>query len=272
MKWKNKFFNPKKKKKYPKGYPRLSPPPPHIPIEERLAAIRELRSKNQRQLYSRFYNLKISSLAFLINRIVELFYYSCRIKSFRIHPETKSLIDDPRGQFIVAFWHNRLFYLSFSIRQNILRKGHDLLAIVSPSRDGELTSRVGVNWGTYITRGSSSRGGVRALQEIRRYLNLHFHPLIIGDGPRGPRYELKKGLPFLARLSGLGIVPCCYAAQKEWVLSKSWDAFSIPKPFSPIVVEYGKAIYIDKNMDIEKARLLIQEKMQKQLQRLENSF
>ena len=176
------------------------------------------------------------------------------------------------GQFIAAFWHNRLFYLPFSIRQNVLRKGHDILAVVSPSRDGELTARIVTNWGAYVTRGSSSRKGVRALQEIRRYLDLHFHPLLIGDGPRGPLYELKKGLPFLARLSGLPIIPYCYAAKKEWIFSKSWDRFSIPKPFSSIAVEYGKPIYVNKGMDIEKARLTIEKEMQEQLQRLESSF
>ena len=171
------MFSSKKNRKYIKGYARLAPPPPHIPLEKRMAAIQELRSKDRKQRYSLSQNLGISIAAFLISRISKIFYYSYRCKNFNIHPETESLIDNPRGQFIIASWHSRLFYVPISVSRNVLRKGHDSLVMVSPSRDGEITTRISENLGFYVTRGSSSRKGVRALQEIRRYLNLHFHPV-----------------------------------------------------------------------------------------------
>ncbi len=262
----------KNKTHIPKGYPRLAPPPPHVCLNKRIEAIRTLRSQNQRYLYNFKQNFLISLSAFLYNRIAELFYYSYRKKSFTIHPQAQKLIEDPQGQFIVAFWHNRLFYMPFSTRQNILRKGHDILAMVSPSKDGELTTRIVANWGAYVTRGSSSRKGANALREILRYVKLHFHPLIIPDGPRGPCHEVKEGIVLLARLSGLPVLPLCYAAKKKWTFGKSWDHFSIPKPFSPIAIEYGEPIFISKDMDIEAGRLLIQEKMKDQSSRLEKLF
>ena len=263
------FFKYGKKKKKP---PKDSSHPSDDFIKRREAAKRELRSKTQKHLFRPFYNIYISVLAFIIRFILGFLYYSCRIKKFEIDSETKKLLENANSQFIIALWHSRLQLLPYFIYRNIIRGGHDLLGLISPSLDGELTTRIVVSWGAYIVRGSSSKKGVSAMKEILAYLKLHFNPMIAVDGPRGPRYKLKKGAAFLARASSLPVIPCCYAAKKEWYFYRAWDRGAIPKPFSPVVLEYGKPIYIKKDMDTEEARLLIEEKMNEQMQRLEAFF
>jgi len=48
----------------------------------------------------------------------------------------------------------------------------------------------------------------------------------------------------VARRSGVAIVPLVAAADREWVLSRSWDQFKIPKPFARIAVRYGDPIIV----------------------------
>ena len=262
----------KRKKIELRRYLPFASPPLRTATKQELQARRALRSKNQRNNYSLQRNLAISFLAFCYRRIAELFYHSYRISSFYVHPEASSLIKDPEGKFIIAFWHNRLFYLPYSVKQNVMKRGHDILAMVSPSQDGELTTRVLTGWGIYASRGSSSRKGTQALREILSHVRLRFQPAIIPDGPRGPRYKVKKGIALLARASALPVLPVSYAAKKAWRLRKSWDAFTIPKPFSPIALEYGAPISIPKTMSIEEGQRLIESKMQEQMRRMQAKF
>lgn len=246
-------------------------PTSRISTERRLAAIRELQSKGKEQ-YGFFVKLGISISAFCITQIVLLLYYTYRVKSFSMHPKAKSLIQSPEGQFIILTWHSRIFYVAASVSKNIISKKNDVLTLISPSRDGELMKCIAVYLGAYCVRGSASRKGASALRKLLRYANLRFQPCTVGDGPRGPRYKLKKGLISLSQLSGLPILPICYSAKKEWRNRRAWDHMAIPKPFTSIALEYGEPIYLTRKMDIEEARLLVEKKMQRQWQRLEAFF
>lgn len=200
---------------------------------------------------------------------IELVYRTSKQIAFEIHPDTEALLSNPRGQFIIALWHNRLMYTIYSLADNVAGRGHDILAIISQSSDGELIARVTKLWGAFTARGSSSRGGTAALKKILRYTKLHFHPLITPDGPRGPVYEVKEGLPAMAHLTNLPIVPMCYDVEKKWI-ARSWDQFIIPKPFTKAVLCYGAPIYLDKNMPIEEACIHIQKIMLEQVVYTEN--
>jgi hypothetical protein len=57
------------------------------------------------------------------------------------------------------------------------------------------------------------------------------------DGPRGPLHEPKPGILALAHKTGGAIVPLRMFPSKGWRL-RSWDGYTIPKPFSRIVIEY----------------------------------
>lgn len=261
-----------KRYKVPKGYPGYYPPPPHIDLAERSAAVLELKVPDPEvtpvPLKKRI-GLWLGS--YIMKWYIQLVYRTSKLLLFDIHPETEKLLADPKGQFIIAIWHNRLMYSVYSLSDNVAGRGHDVLAIISQSSDGELIARATKMWGAYTARGSSSRGGTAALKKILRYTKLHFHPLITPDGPRGPVYVVKEGLPAMARFSNLPIVPICYAAEKKWV-TRSWDRFIIPKLFSKTVLAYGYPIHLDRAMPVEEACQYLQNIMMQQVEYVEGAL
>ena len=111
--------------------------------------------------------------------------------------------------------------------------------VVSEHRDGELITRVLEQFRMFAVRGSSSKGGTRALLEAVRVLNeagadMAFTP----DGPRGPRHQVAPGALIAAHRAGAPIVPITAWSDRLWRL-RSWDQFEIPKPFARVVIRYG---------------------------------
>ena len=79
--------------------------------------------------------------------------------------------------------------------------------------------------------------------------------MIPGDGPRGPRYLLKPGVTKLAQLTGLPVNSFYLLPQRAWVM-RSWDALLVPKPFSRVVMVWGRPVAPPESSDSgEAARL-----------------
>ncbi len=138
---------------------------------------------------------------------------------------------------VFVFWHGRMFTAAYYFRNR------DIVVMASRNRDGEYMARVIHRLGYRTVRGSSSRGSRRALvgmiQELRRKKDVAFTI----DGPRGPRYIAKPGATYVAWKTGNPVLPFNISARNKWTLS-SWDAFQIPKPFSPVVLLFGAPIII----------------------------
>jgi lysophospholipid acyltransferase (LPLAT)-like uncharacterized protein len=113
------------------------------------------------------------------------------------------------GQYIMAFWHGHLLLMVFAY------VGRRLTFLVSEHRDGELVTRVMRRFGMDPTRGSSTRGGVRALHALLRKVREGYDLAFTPDGPRGPARVAQAGVVQAARLSGLPIVPVAVAARKK---------------------------------------------------------
>src|SRR5262245_28940467 len=93
--------------------------------------------------------------------------------------------DDRR--FVGAFWHNRVFLATWFYR----RRG--IVVMTSQSFDGEYIARFIQRFGFGATRGSSRRGGARALRELVACLRHGMDVALTIDGPTGPRYVAKPG-------------------------------------------------------------------------------
>ena len=93
--------------------------------------------------------------------------------------------------------------------------------------------------GYETVRGSSSRAGAGGLRALARAVRDGATAVIPGDGPRGPRYLLKPGITKLAQLTGLPVNSFYLLPQRAWVL-RSWDALLVPKPFSRVVMVWGR--------------------------------
>ena len=146
-------------------------------------------------------------------------------------------------KFIYAAWHSRLLLL------NYLSKGSKGTAMVSGSEDGEFVVRILKKQGHEAIRGSTTKGGIKALSSLIKNLKEKQRPgLIIPDGPQGPRFKAKLGIIILARETGYPILPFSYSAKKIKVFA-SWDRFILPFPFTKCRAIYGVPVYVPQNAD-----------------------
>jgi len=166
---------------------------------------------------------------------------------------------------IISCWHARLLMMPF-----LLGKWQGPL-IISDHKDGELISAVFSKFGLIASRGSSSKGGARALLDVIRQAKQGLSPGITPDGPRGPAEQVKPGIAQISKKSGLPVVPVCYASSRFKRLS-SWDKFYIPKPFSKGVVVVGEPLSMQDSESIEGFTQRIQQAMDDNQQQADNFF
>lgn len=138
---------------------------------------------------------------------------------------------------ILCIWHA----LTLPSAQKHKREG--IWALFSLSRDGELQAKVFQGLGYRVIRGSTGRGGARALVECIRVLKQGDVMAITPDGPRGPDRKVQPGVLVMAQKSGAILVPMAAAARPCW-FAPSWDRYVVPFPFAKVVVAYGRAIEI----------------------------
>jgi lysophospholipid acyltransferase (LPLAT)-like uncharacterized protein len=142
-----------------------------------------------------------------------------------------------RRSFVFALWHGHLLPLLWQHRKE------GIALVISEHRDGERIARVARGLGYELVRGSSTRGGGRALIQLSRVLESGKEAAITPDGPRGPARTVAQGVVVAAQRSGAPILPIAVAADRAWRLG-SWDSFMIPKPFARVIVAYSTPIYV----------------------------
>jgi lysophospholipid acyltransferase (LPLAT)-like uncharacterized protein len=142
------------------------------------------------------------------------------------------------GSYAQICWHENI------LASIVLMRGTRMAPLASLSKDGAIVTAVMEKMKFKTIRGSSSKGGAEAREELIRVTAAGFLPTITPDGPRGPRRVLKSGVIDIARRARIAIVPFAAVADRQWVLRKSWDEFRIPKPFATIHVVYGAPIEV----------------------------
>ncbi len=161
--------------------------------------------------------------------------------------------------FIVAFWHGELLLQSL-IYNKFFNPHQKVSVLISQHFDGELIARVIRYFGIDSLRGSSSRGGVKALLEAIKKIKQNEYIIITPDGPSGPYHSVADGIVFLAQKSKAPIVISRVLYQNFWEF-KSWDKFRIPKPFSKVICVIKEPLNIE-SLKLEEAKNLIQSKME----------
>jgi lysophospholipid acyltransferase (LPLAT)-like uncharacterized protein len=149
------------------------------------------------------------------------------------HEERWRPLYEARRPHVYLLWHEVLLPLLWHHRRQ------DVAIVVSENRDGQYLADFALALGYRAVRGSSSRGGARALLGAVRELQAGRAVAFTPDGPRGPRRELKPGVVAAAQRGGGVIVPIHARADRAWRLD-SWDRFLIPKPAARITVTYGR--------------------------------
>jgi hypothetical protein len=171
--------------------------------------------------------------------IITLGYWFIRIvgPTLRVSISREEGAQETVGQrpLIGSFWHACIIPATFMCRNLGVR------VMSSNSYDGEYMGRIIRKFGFVAVKGSSSRNAVRALLGLRRALGEGWSVAFTLDGPRGPRYKVKPGPVALARSSGVPLTMFHMAVDNAWVLN-TWDRLIIPKPFSRVLMRFGKLI------------------------------
>jgi lysophospholipid acyltransferase (LPLAT)-like uncharacterized protein len=170
--------------------------------------------------------------------------------------------DQPAEPAVWCFWHRCLLSAACYFRG---RPRTTLL--ISASFDGELIARTIERLGYETVRGSSSRAGAAGLRALANAVQQGTTGVIPGDGPRGPRYVLKPGVAKLARLTGMPIYSFYLLPQHAWVL-RSWDALLVPRPFSRVVMVWGRPVSEPQSAEQEESTRLEAEQTLERLRAL----
>nr|WP_314379750.1 lysophospholipid acyltransferase family protein [uncultured Campylobacter sp.] len=165
---------------------------------------------------------------YLIFILIWCIFLTCRVK----FTPTKL----PEKPCVVVFWHGRLAMMSFAYRRWWLRdfgSKRRAKVIISDHKDGEIITRVISHFGIGAIRGSSFKGGARALMGAIKEIKNGTDVIITPDGPRGPLHRVADGAVILAQRLNLDLYALNYEASSFWKF-RSWDEMALPKPFSRI--------------------------------------
>ena len=166
------------------------------------------------------------------------------------------------SRYIFLLWHNRLYFMPLIVPAFYLKK---CCGLVSMSRDGGILTDLIKSFGLQVIRGSSSRGGAKAMLEMEKKIQEGFNIVMTPDGPRGPKYQMKAGAIKLASKTGTPIIPVALNSEKHKEL-RNWDATQIPLPFSKLEFTYGEPISIPEGVcdaEFEEYKELVNAEMMK---------
>ncbi|MBU4208705.1 MAG: DUF374 domain-containing protein, partial [Proteobacteria bacterium] len=115
----------------------------------------------KKKLKDKLVEIKWELIGILGKLLIDILFYTIRIelKGFeKVEPIINS------RKFIWAVWHSRL------LLPNYLSKGLNGTAMVSGSEDGEFVARILKKQGHEAIRGSTTRGGIKALSALIKKL------------------------------------------------------------------------------------------------------
>jgi lysophospholipid acyltransferase (LPLAT)-like uncharacterized protein len=139
---------------------------------------------------------------------------------------------------IYTFWHGTMLPLLWQHRKE------RVAILISEHGDGEIIARIAHSLGYHSVRGSTSRGGERAILGTVRELESGRDVAFTPDGPRGPRESFAPGALVVSQRTGAPLVLITVDAPSAWRLT-SWDRFLIPKPFARVTIAYEDPMHVE---------------------------
>jgi lysophospholipid acyltransferase (LPLAT)-like uncharacterized protein len=160
-------------------------------------------------------------------------------------------------QPIMAFWHGRILPATLHFRDR------GIVVITSENFDGEWIARIIERFGYGTARGSSSRGGLKALLKLVRDMGAGKPTAFTIDGPRGPARVAQPGAVWLAKATGHPVLPFHVESSAYWT-ANSWDRTQVPKPFATVAVAIGEPLEVPREAsadDLEAARVELEHRL-----------
>ena len=193
--------------------------------------------------------------AFLVRRLVGTTEFHFRYADPTVNPEVARRTG---ARYIYAFYHEVLLFPAY------FWAWPEMQILISDHRDGELIAQTVLRLGFGVVRGSTTRGGARALREMTGRVD-RGHLCITPDGPKGPRRHVHQGLPYLALRTGLPIVGLGMAFSNPW-RAKSWDKFAVPRPYGKATCVFPEPVIVPPDAGrevLEECRAEVERRMRK---------
>lgn len=185
--------------------------------------------------------LLIHTAARLLTGAIRLLFSTVRLQIHLQTPGISPYGDTGGERFIYCVWHDGILGPTFGGPQS------QVAALTSQHTDGTLVAEVLSCVGITPIRGSSSRGGARAVRQMMEAAS-KYHIVIATDGPRGPRREVKDGIVYLAAQTGRAIIPVVFDGANCWRPRGKWTDLVVPKPFSHAHMIAGTPIRVPPRM------------------------
>jgi lysophospholipid acyltransferase (LPLAT)-like uncharacterized protein len=168
--------------------------------------------------------------------LIRLLAMTWRVR--RMNHEALDAMRASGQRVIFTLWHGELLPLLWAHR------AEGVAVVISEHRDGEIVAQIAERLGYSTVRGSSSRGGGRALIGLMRALQAGHDGAVTPDGPRGPAHVFAPGAAIASQRTGVPLAMIRATASRAWRL-RSWDRFLVPKPFATVRVIYGPIVPVD---------------------------
>jgi len=199
-------------------------------------------------------------LGFLGAQFLRLLHFSLRWEKEELYVDGKHwTYGEP---VILAFWHSDQLMAPWSYcnkrayrdKHDSRNKGvpqHPLQVLISEHSDGRIIAEVMRFLSIGNIPGSSTRGGVKALVQMKSAIMKEgYHIAITPDGPKGPPCQVKPGIIALSAKTGAPILPIALAYEHAW-RARSWDNMLIPKPFSRARLVSGDLLKVPSGLNNE---------------------
>jgi lysophospholipid acyltransferase (LPLAT)-like uncharacterized protein len=187
-------------------------------------------------------------IAATLYRLIRLIGGTCRVRV-----EGMEHIADPSKK-IMAGWHGKSLLFANYFRDR------GFWVIISNSNDGDMQADIFERLGYQTIRGSTGRGGERALIKSLKALRDGGTMALTPDGPRGPSQKVQGGVMLMAQKTGAGLIPTGISAKPAY-RAKSWDRYMLPAPFGKGIIIFGEPIYVPADADeaeVERCRLQLE--------------
>ena len=186
--------------------------------------------------------------------------------SWRYVTENEQVLTDllrgPRP-LVGAFLHGRTFQLLYYFSRP--ERGRWIL-MCSQSRDGDFMAQVEQGLGFRVVRGSSGKGGARALVQMIKGQREDpgLSSCLAVDGSRGPRGIAQFGTLTLTQKTGGVLLPVAASTADAWICGRCWDRNVMPKPSAEIRILIGEPIEVPPGLDaaaLEGKRALLEQRL-----------
>ena len=137
-----------------------------------------------------------------------ILFSTCRVGVFGREIEERYLEQHPGKSLLCPGWHSRVIFGVYFFRNA------SFVGMASTSDDGEIAAQGAKRFGWKVVRGSSTRRGGQALREMTALINKGYWGGLVVDAPTGPAHVSKLGIIYLARISGVPLLPMMWSADR----------------------------------------------------------